>query len=221
SLSTEMGRSTRVRSPALSIAAMNARRLSSAIMNGADPAGQAFEPYARESRRRESLGQRLRLGKGEHRLWQVGIGISMFRHEPADGRQNMTEVKQIHGPQRRKAGRGEFENHKARARLQDARCFMQTGVEIGQIANAEADDRAVEARRRKRQPERVGCDGGGAFCLVATALEHGQNEVGTDDAAVETVTPRKLRGEVEGAGTQIEVRAVRFRFPAEPRQDRK
>src|SRR5258705_10996728 len=176
SLSTEMGCSTRVRSPALSIAAMNARRLSSAIMNGADPAGQAFEPYARESRRRESLGQRLRLGKGEHRLWQVGIGISMFRHEPADGRQNMTEVKQIHGPQRRKAGRGEFENHKARARLQDARCFMQTGVEIGQIANAEADDRAVEARRSKRQPGAAAATGAGPPALCPPGLRQGRAE---------------------------------------------
>src|SRR5258705_13419758 len=66
SLSTETGRATRVRSPALSIAATNSRRLSSAIVHGADAPGQAFEPDARESRGAEPLGQCLPLRKCEH-----------------------------------------------------------------------------------------------------------------------------------------------------------
>src|SRR5213596_1847946 len=119
SLSTETERVTRVRSPALSIAATNSRRLSSAIVHGADAAGQALEPDARESGRSKPLRQRLRLGKGEHRLWQVGIGVSMFRHEPADGGQNSPEIEEVDRAQRRETGRGELEDDEPRTRFQD------------------------------------------------------------------------------------------------------
>src|SRR5260221_14718121 len=57
SLSTDTGRDTRVRTPDLSIAATNSRRLSSAIVDRADAAGQALEPDARESRSSDPLGQ--------------------------------------------------------------------------------------------------------------------------------------------------------------------
>src|SRR5882757_7396044 len=77
SLSTETGRATRVRSPLLSIAATNSRRLSSAIVDRADAAGEALETHARESRGAEPLRECLRLRKCGHRLWQVGIGLSM------------------------------------------------------------------------------------------------------------------------------------------------
>src|SRR2546425_989976 len=82
SLSTDTGRATRVRSPVFSIAATNSRRLSSAIMNGADAAGQAFETDARESRGHEPQRQRVggnRSGAGrfvlaqsQHRDHEVG-----------------------------------------------------------------------------------------------------------------------------------------------------
>src|SRR5258707_13967542 len=49
SLSTDTGRVTRGRSPALSIAPTNSPRLSSAIVHGAEAAVQAFEPDARDS----------------------------------------------------------------------------------------------------------------------------------------------------------------------------
>src|SRR3989441_412503 len=65
SLSTETGRATRVRSPALSIAVTNSRRLSSAIVDGADAAGQALEPDARESRGGEPR-------RGKRQLQRVG-----------------------------------------------------------------------------------------------------------------------------------------------------
>src|SRR5712691_1582271 len=118
SLSTDTGRVTRVRSPALSIALTNSRRLSSAIVHGADAAGQAFEPDARESGGSEPLRQRFRLGEREHRLWQVGIGVSMFRDEPADGGQNPAKVEQVNRAQRREASRGELEDVERRLRLE-------------------------------------------------------------------------------------------------------
>src|SRR5260221_5711302 len=123
SLSTDTGRVTRVRSPALSIAPTNSRRLSSAIVHGADAAGQAFEPDARESSGSEPLRQRFRLGEREHRLWQVGIGVSMFRHEPADGGQNPAKVQQVNRAQGREARHGVIEEYEKRAPREHSCCL--------------------------------------------------------------------------------------------------
>src|SRR3989475_12433869 len=162
SLSTETGRATRVRSPALSIAVTNSRRLSSAIVDGADAAGQALEPDARESRGGEPLRQCFGLRKCKHGLWQVGIGVSMFRHEPADGGQNSPEIEEGDCAQRREPGRGELENDEPRTGLEDAGHFAEAAVEIGEIAYAKSHQRAVESRRGKRQLQRVGRDRDGA-----------------------------------------------------------
>src|SRR6058998_39479 len=217
SLSTDTGRATRVRSPVLSIAATNSRRLSSAIVDGADAAGQAFETDARESRGHEPLRQRLRLRKREHRLWQVGIGVSMFRHEPADGGQNSPEIEQVHRAQRREPGRGELEDDEARTRFQHSCCLAQSAVEIGEIAYAKSHQRAVEPRRGKRQRQRVGGDRSGAGRLVLAQGQHRDHEVGADHAAAKTGLPGELGGKVQCAGADIEIGAVGFSFPAEAR----
>src|SRR5256886_1257979 len=217
SLSTETGRSTRTRSPRSSIAPMKARRLSSAIVDGADPAGQPLERDARESGVREAARERFRLGKREHRLWQVGIGISMFRDQPADGRENSPEVEQIQRAQRREAWRRELEDDETGTRPEDAIGFPQTAVQIREVANAESHHRTVEPRRGKGELQGVGGDGRGSRRLVAAPREHGDYEVSADHAAAEAVPAGQLRGEVERAGAEVEIDAVRFRLPAEPR----
>src|SRR5438477_11379892 len=169
SLSTETGCSTRTRSPASSIAPMKARRLSSAIVDGADPARQAFEPDTRESGVPETARQCFRLGEREHGLWQVGIGISMFRDQPADGGKNSPEIEQIQRAQRRKARRGELEDDKTGTGLEDAIGFAQTAVQIHEVANAESHHRTVEPRRGKGKLQRVGCDRHSSSGLVAAA----------------------------------------------------
>src|SRR5712664_596979 len=217
SLSTETGCSTRTRSPASSIAPMKARRLSSAIVDGADPAGQPLEPDARESGVREAARQRFRLGKREHRLWQVGIGISMFRDQPADGGENSPEVEQIQRAQRREAWRRELEDDETGTRLEDAIGFAQTAVQIREVANAESHHRTVEPRRGEGELQGVCGDGRSARRLVAAPRKHRDYEVSADHAATEAVPPGELRGEVERAGAEVEIDAVRFRLPAEPR----
>src|SRR3989442_3390016 len=134
SLSTDTGRVTRLRSPDFSIAAMNSRRLASAIVHGADPARQPLEPDVRESRGHQALRQRLRLRKREHRLWQVGIGVSMFRHEPADGGKNPAKIEEIDRAERRESGRCEFQDDESRARLQHAGRLAEPDVDGRQLA---------------------------------------------------------------------------------------
>src|SRR6267142_338609 len=95
SLSIDTGRSMRTSVSFFSIASRNSRRLSSGIVDSADPAGEALEADAREPGGEQPLRERLRLRERQHRVWQVGISIPMFRHEPADGRQNFSEVEEI------------------------------------------------------------------------------------------------------------------------------
>src|SRR5260221_13758052 len=62
SLSTETGRSTRASWPAASIAPTKARRLSSAMVHGADAAGQELELHVVEAGGDKAPRDRLRLG---------------------------------------------------------------------------------------------------------------------------------------------------------------
>src|SRR5919109_4079017 len=84
SLSTETGCATRTSSPRASIAWIRARRLSSAMMDGADPAGEQLVPDVTEAGAAEPPRQGAGIRECEHGLWQVGIGVPMFRHHPAD-----------------------------------------------------------------------------------------------------------------------------------------
>src|SRR5437773_5612870 len=147
SLSTATGCITRVRSSDFSMASTKSRRLSSAIVHGADAARQPLEADAREPRGDETLRQRLGFGEREHRLWQVGIGVSMFRHEPADGGENPAKVEQVNRAQGREARRGELEDDETRARFEHSCGFAQAPVQVGEIAYAKSHQRAVEPRR--------------------------------------------------------------------------
>src|SRR6185436_989810 len=216
SLSIDTARSMRTSSSFLSIASRNSRRLSSGIVDGADPASEQLEADARESCVTEPLRQPFRLRECQDRLWQVGIRFPMFRHEPSDGGQNFPEVKEVRRAQRREPGRGELENDESRAGFEHAGGFTQTAVQVGQIAYAKSHQRTVEPRRGKRQRQSIGGDGSGARSLVASPRQHGYDEIGPDHSAAKSIAARQLGGEVEGPGAQVEVGAVRLRFPAEP-----
>src|SRR5437870_12089135 len=90
SLSTETGRSTRARSPCASMAPIKARRLSSAMMDGADAAGQELVAHVGEAGGGEPPRELVGGRELAHRLWQGGRGVPMFRHRAADRRQDAT-----------------------------------------------------------------------------------------------------------------------------------
>src|SRR2546422_11551792 len=102
-LSTDTGCATLASSPRASSAPRKSRRLSSAMMHGADPAGQDLVSDVRESAALEYAREGVRLRKIEHRLWRVGIGVPMFRHRSADRAVAVTEVEQVSGAERREA----------------------------------------------------------------------------------------------------------------------
>src|SRR2546427_3758701 len=151
SLSMATGCSTRARSPPASMAAMNWRRLSSAIVDGADPARAQLVADVPEPRGDEPLGERLGRGERGHRLWQVGVGLPMFRHRAADGGDHAPEIEEVERPQRREAGRRELQHHEPAPRPEHAARFAQPVVQIGEVADAEADHGPVEAAVGERQ----------------------------------------------------------------------
>src|SRR3989442_1210351 len=187
SLSTDTGCSTRARSPPASMAAMNCRKLSSAIVDGADPARAQLVVDVSEPRGAQPFGERLRRGERSHRLWQVGVGVPMFGHRATDGGEHPTEIEEVQRAQRREAGGRELEHHETGARLQDAVCLPQPLVQIGEVPDAEADGGPVERRVRERQLQGVGGDGRGARGggLAAAPREHRDDEVRPDDAPPE------------------------------------
>src|SRR5437773_2752827 len=220
SLSMETGRSTRARSPPASMAAMNCRRLSSAMMNGADPAGAQLVRDVPETGGAQPLGEGLRLGKREHRLWQVGVGLSMFGHRAADGREHAPEIEEVERAQRREPRRRELQHDESRPRPQYAVRLAQSLVQVGQVADAEADGGAVEQRVGERQLQSVGRDGRGARGLAAAAGEHRDDEVRSDDAPPKAGGAGQRSGQVQRAGAEVEVDAVGARLPAEARDGR-
>src|SRR5881397_278099 len=156
SLSSDTGCSTRTRSPRASIAPTKSRRLSSAMMHGADAAGQHLVAYTREPGALEPAREGIRLWKVEHRLWQVGIGVPMFRHRTADRGEDAPEIEQVERAHRREARCGEFEHHEPRARPEHAMRFPEAGVEIREVPDPEGHHRTVEPGVGEGERERVG-----------------------------------------------------------------
>ena len=141
----------------------------------------------------------------------------MFGHRAADGREHAPEIEEVQGAQRREPRRRELQHHESRPRPQYAVRLAQSLVQVGQVADAEADGGAVERRVGERQLQGVGRDGRGARRLAAAAGEHRDDEVRPDDAPPKAGGAGERGGQVQRAGAEVEVDAVRARLPAEPR----
>src|SRR5256885_10969819 len=166
SLSTDTGRPTCTSSPRASSARRKSRRLSSAMMQGADPARQDLMAYVREPGGLEPAREGVRVRKVEHRLWQVGIGVPMFRHRAADRGEDAPKIEQVERAQRREAWCGEFDHHEAGAGPEHAVRFPEAGVQIRQVSDPEGHHGTVEPGVDEREGERVGADGSGAWRFV-------------------------------------------------------
>src|SRR6185437_14249365 len=135
SRSTRTGRCTRTSSPAPSRAARKSRRLSRAMVDGADAAGQEFVAYVRETSGFQTTGKGVGIGKIEHRLWQVGIGVRMFRHRAADQRQQPPKVEEVGGAEGRETRSSEFQDDQPGSRFEDPPGFGESEVQVREIAH--------------------------------------------------------------------------------------
>src|SRR5207247_692030 len=216
SLSTATGRSTRTSSPRASSAPRKSRRLSSAMMDGADPAAQELVAHAREAGALEPAREGDWIREIDHRLWQVRIGVPMFRHRAPDRRKHAPEVEQVEGAHRSKAGRGELEDHEAGAGPEHAVRFPEDGVQIRKVPHPEGHHGTVEPGVDEREGERVGADGSGAWRFVLPPRQHGEHEVRAEHGPAEPGRAGERRREIERAGAEIEIGAVGSQLPREP-----
>src|SRR6266513_1667008 len=216
SLSTDTGRFTCTSSPRASSAPRKSRWLSSAMVQGADPARQDLVADIRESGALEPAREGVRVRNVEHRLWQVGIGVPMFRHRTADRGEDAPEIEQIQRPQRREARRREFEHDEAGPGPEHAVRLPEARVEIRQVSDPEGHHGTVEPGVGERERERIGADRTGACSLALPPRQHGDHEVRADDGPAESAGARERRREIERAGAEIEIGAVGSPLPREP-----
>jgi len=157
SLSTDTGRSTRVRSPVLSIAATNSRRLSSAIVDGADAAVSRSNPTRENPAATSRCDSASGSGNAEHRLWQVGIGVPMFdTSRPMAGRIRWARTNRPHrsgSPPTRGAAvsRGRFDGRAGGFGVTQSRRSRQRLREAARVL------KPVRASSSSSSPRRFAC----------------------------------------------------------------
>src|SRR5581483_5646 len=117
---------------------------------------------------------------------------------------------------RRARGGRELERHEPGAGLQDPRRLGEPRVQVGEVAEPEGAQRAVELRVGEGERERVGPHRPDAGGLPAAAHEHREREVGAEHAPREPRRPGERGREVERAGAQVEIQPVGPALPAEP-----
>jgi len=181
-----------------------------------DPAGEhrvadPLEPGAIHHQR-QTLGRREAL----HRLGQVGVGLAVAG-EPPQQRHQAVEPQREEGRERGPLRLGDLEDHKPPAGLQNPGQLDHSAVEVGEVADAEADGDRVEGAvvvgERERVPvleahRRTAALG----ALAAGELEHPLGEVRADHAALWTHPPGELEGEVAGAAAGVEGAVARLQL---------
>src|ERR1043166_2133251 len=177
---------------------------------------QRLIPHRSQPRAAHPLGQIRRPRKGGHRLWQPCVGIPMFRDETSDQWQQVPEVGEVRGAKRVPERDRELEHHQPGARLEHADRLAETGIEVGEVPDPEADHGPVEYRVTERQRHRVGVAGNAAHGLRPAPDQHSLDEVGGNHAAGESGPTPPLGGEVHRTGAEIEIGPLGSQFPAEP-----
>ena len=108
---------------------------------------------------------------------------------------------------------GHLQDHEACARLEHARGFPESVIEVDQVPHAPSDHRSVEGPIRKREDQRIGDHRREPGRLVPAKAEHALDEVGPDDPTPEPASAGEHGAEVEGAGAQIQIHSLRRSLP--------
>ena len=159
------------------------------------------------------LRQPARAGEAAHRLGQVGVGLGVAG-EGAEQRHDAVEPERVEGRERRPRRLGDLEDRRARPPgLQDPGHLAQAAVEVGEVADAEADGDRVEALAVVGKLERVGpleADAVGAALgrLLAGEVEHRLGEVAADHVAARGDPAGQLQRQVAGAAADVERRVA-------------
>jgi hypothetical protein len=129
----------------------------------------------------------------------------MFRDEPPDPRQDVTEVGQVKAAERLPPWRREFQYHEARPWLQHPRRLPEPRIEVHQIAHPEANRGPVEDAVFEREVERIRRRRAHPRRLPLPTHQHGRDKVGGHHPAPERSAVAQFGGKVLGPGTEVEV----------------
>ncbi len=183
-------------------------------MQCANAAEERLIPHVAKTGSAHVIGQRVRRGKIQHRLWQVGIGCRMFGHQTSNQWQYATEVGEVESLERLPLRRGKLEDDEPRAGAKNSNGFAKTRAEVGQVADTKTDGRSFEYTFGEWKIERVGIERNHRGRLGASLQQHRQDEVSPDHGPMEPRRGGKRRRQVEGSGAEIEITTIRYPFPA-------
>ncbi len=138
-------------------------------------------------------------------------------NEPADSRQQVAKIEQEEAAQWLPRGHAHLQDDEPGARLENAGRLAEPGIEVHEVSDPEPDRRPVEGGIRVGQFESVGGDRDDPLRLAPAELEHPGDEIGPDDQSVESWLAGEGGGQVEGAGTEVEIATIGKLFPIETR----
>jgi hypothetical protein len=123
----------------------------------------------------------------------------MFRDQTPNPGEHAQEVEEVEPPERLPPGGGELQDHQPPAGFEDPREFAEALVEAGQVPDTETHGRAIEARIREREPERIraGRDDRAPSRLGLAVLQHREGEVAGEDLPPEPGPLRQFQREVQ------------------------
>src|SRR5215831_21389916 len=114
-------------------------------------ARQHAEAHPAESRRRDHIGESLRLREAPDRFHQISIGASVACYRAAERRDDVKGVEIVERIEPRHIDSGKFKADKAAAMPQHAVELGERDIDPRHIADAERDGASIEAAVRERQ----------------------------------------------------------------------
>ena len=159
-----------------------------------DPAREQPELDAGEAAAPERGGEILGAGEATDAGGQVGVGLPAREHLAGERHEHVEPEAEERAE--RAARARDLEHAEPAAGAEHAAQLAQTGLEVLDVADAEADGRRVEARVLERQREHVALEPLDRAGLAARALEHRLREVEADHLARPTRESARARSPV-------------------------
>ena len=138
--------------------------------------------HAREAGIAHHLLELVRDGEAADALDEVLVALAVARNEPAEARHHAEAIGVIDGAQRAAFGHAEFEHAEAPARFEHTVEFPQSGVAVGDVADARGDDDRIGGGVREGQALGVADNPVEVEALVAGGVDTGHDHFRVDVA---------------------------------------
>ena len=186
-------------------------------VKGDNAKGPAAYRYGLVAHARHQGGKFCWAEKARDGVGEVSVSGAVAGEPAANAREDTAKIRAVKIADKIVGRLGEFEDSDGAARLENAMHFLEAGIVVGKITEAEGGGDQIEGLIREGKAEGVGFGDGERWrtgqamaraeaALETEAREHGVSEVSTDDSGFTTVAHRER--EVAGATTEIEDESV-------------